>query len=120
MSNYLPFGNDTVTVLHRVSGESWTPCVVLGASWGQQSAYSITSGDAVHIETTVCRIPAGNIVPDPGDVIVLGTCTESAENDIELAKLLEKYRPQGAFRVQSVADNARPGMPLAHYAARGS
>ena len=88
MSNYLPFGNDTVTVLHRVSGESWTPCVVLGASWDQQSAYSITSGDAVHTETTVCRIPAGNIVPEPGDVIVLGTCTESAENDIELAKLL--------------------------------
>ena len=119
MSGYLPFGNDTVTVLHRISGESWTPCVVLGASWSRQSVRAISSGDAKLTETTTCRIPAGNLVPDPGDVIVLGTCTESAASDIELAKLLEKYRPQGAFRVQSVSDNARPGMPLAHYAAKG-
>ena len=53
-------------------------------------------------------------------MIVLGTCSESAADDIALTALLEKYRAQGAFRVQSVADNARPGMPLAHYAARGN
>lgn len=120
MSDYLPFGGDTVTVLHRVVGESWTPCVVLGASWQQRAVRAIANRDAELSDETTCRIPAGNVVPDPGDVIVLGTCSESAADDIALTALLEKYRPQGAFRVQSVADNARPGMPLAHYAARGS
>lgn len=119
MSNYLPFGNDTVTVLHRVSGESWMPCVVLGASWQQRAVRAIANRDAELSDETTCRIPAGNVVPDPGDVIVFGTCSESAESDIALSKLLARLRAQGAFRVQSVANNALPGTPLPHYCAKG-
>lgn len=115
----IPFGKYTVTVLHRISGDTWTPCVVQNASWSQRSVRVIADGDARMTMETTCRIPYGNVMPDAGDVIVFGTCADGAENDIALAKLLQRYRAQGAFRVQSVANNALPGTPLAHYCAKG-
>ena len=114
----IPFGTETVTLL-RKSGDTWRPVIIAGASWRQKTVRVLTDSAVRYTTETTCRIPISALRPDPGDVIVRGTCKDSAGTAIELVRLLEKYRPQGAFRVQSVADNAGEGIPLPHYAARG-
>lgn len=115
----IPFGTSLVTLLHSDDGKTWKPYRVTSASWSKRQARRIEEGASIVREETVCRIPAGGVIPSAGDVIILGECLESADGEIALARLLERYRKWGAFRVQSVADNARPRFPLPHYAARG-
>lgn len=114
----IPFGTETVTLLHK-SGNTWRPVAIAGASWRQKTVRILTDSAVRYTTETTCRIPISALRPDPGDVIVRGTCKDSAGTAIELVRLLEKYRPQGAFRVQSVTDNTGEGVPLPHYAARG-
>lgn len=114
----IPFGTETVTLLHK-SGNTWRPVAIAGASWRQKTVRVLTDSAVRYTTETTCRIPISALRPDPGDVIVRGTCKDSAGTAIELVRLLEKYRSQGAFRVQSVADNTGGGVPLPHYAARG-
>lgn len=114
----IPFANDTITLIH--SGDSgWTPLVISGCSFRRTRRRSLSGNASVLTDETVCRIPSGSAVPAVGDVIVLGRTDASAYSEIELVRLLEAHRPNGAFRVDSVSDNARPGMPIPHYAARG-
>lgn len=114
----IPFGGEIVTLLHK-SGDTWQPVTIAGASWRQKTVRVLTDSAVRYTTETTCRIPPNALRPDPGDVIVRGNCEDSADTAIELVRLLEKYRPQGAFRVQSVADNTGAGVPLPHYAARG-
>lgn len=114
----IPFGTETVTLLHK-SGDTWQPVAIAGASWRQKTVRILMDSAVRYTTETTCRIPTSAPRPDPGDVIVRGACKDSAGTAIELVRLLEKYRPQGAFRVQSVADNTGEGIPLPHYAARG-
>lgn len=115
----IPFAHDTVT-LYRKTEAGWTPAVISGCSYRRIRRRSIMDGTARITEETTCRIPAGNPKPEAGSVIVLGVCTETADSDIALVRLLESRQPHGAFRVQSVADNARAGYPVPHYAATGA
>ena len=114
----IPFGTETVTLLHK-SGNTWRPVAIAGTSWRQKTVRVLTDSAVRYTTETTCRIPISALRPDPGDVIVRGTCKDSAGTAIELVRLLEKYRSQGAFRVQSVVDNTGEGVPLPHYAARG-
>ena len=66
-----------------------------------------------------CRIPAGQTAPKPGDLLILGAVAVTVNSGADYQALIERYRgAEGAFVVASVADNARAGMPLPHYAAR--
>lgn len=114
----IPFANDTVTLIHK--GKSgWTATVISGCSYRRIRRRILSGNTAILTDETVCRIPAGGAVPAVGDVIVLGRTNAAAYSEIELVRLMEAHRESGAFRVESVADNARPGMPVPHYAARG-
>lgn len=114
----IPFANDTITLLHK-SGASYEPVIIHGCSYRRMSRRTMIDGAVSLASVTTCRIPAGNPMPAPGDVIVLGEMHEGVRGDIEFARLLESKRPKGAFRVQSVADHARPGVPVPHFAAVG-
>lgn len=114
----IPFANDTVTLIHK-SESGWTAEVISSCSFRRTRRRSISGNTATLTDETVCRIPFGSAVPAVGDVIVLGRADAAAYSEIELVRLLEANRPSGAFRVSSVSNNARPGMPIPHYAARG-
>lgn len=114
----IPFANDTVTLIHKIDG-GWTSAVLTGCSYRRVRRRSVTDGAVTITEETVCRIPAGGVMPAPGDGIILGEVSAAVGSEIELVRLLEAHRP-GAFRVQGVSDNARPGMPIPHYAATGA
>lgn len=113
----IPFGTETVTIVHRTGG-GWISTTVNGCSFRQTRARTLNGKAADHTLETVCRIPAGSIVPAVGDVILPGAHDAAAANEIELVRLLEAHRADGAFRVESVADNTRSA-PIPHYAARG-
>ena len=115
----IPFANDTVTLVYK-EGAQWSTAVIPGCSYRRIRRRMLMDSAVSQSEETVCRIPAGNPFPAPGDVILLGEHAPQVGSEIELSRLLEAFRPGGAFRVQSVADNARPGMPIPHYAARGA
>lgn len=114
----IPFAKDTVTLFHREDG-IWTRHVLAGCSYRKTARRTITDSVVTASNETTCRIPAPNTMPYPGDVIALGNVPDHPENEVAVVRLLEKQRATGAFRVQSVSDNARPGMPVPHYAARG-
>lgn len=114
----IPFANDTVTLIHK-GKSSWTATVISRCSYRRIRRRSLSGNTAILTDETVCRIPAGGAVPAVGDVIVLGRTNAAVYNEIELVRLLEAHRESGAFRVESVSDNARPGMPIPHYAVRG-
>ena len=115
----IPFGNETVTILHR-SGAGYARHVLTGCSWRSSKVRSMTGTAAEKSEDTVCRIPAGQTMPDVGDVLILGDVDAAAGSEIELVRLLDSLRRDGvrAIRVTQVRDNSR-GAPLPHYAATG-
>lgn len=115
----IPFATDTVTLYHNNAG-SWETSVIYGCSYRRVRRRGLSDGAVTITEETTCRIPAGNTMPAAGDVIVLGVCRDKVRGDVELVRLLEARRSGGAFRVRGVADNARPGMPVPHYAATGA
>lgn len=115
----IPFANDTITLISRQGG-SWACAVIPRCSYRRVRRRNLMDGAVTLSEETVCRIPAGSAFPVPGDVILLGEHAPEISSEIELVRLLEAFRPGGAFRVQSVSDNARQGMPIPHYAARGA
>lgn len=113
----IPFANDTVTLVHR-NASGWKSEVIHGCSFRRIRRRSVTGQTAVIENESVCRIPPGGIVPAAGDLILPGVHTASADSEIELVRLLEAHRADGAFRISSVSDNTR-GAPIPHYAARG-
>lgn len=115
----IPFANDTITLVYK-EGAQWSAAVIAGCSYRRVQRRALIDNAMTLSDETVCRIPAGNPFPAPGDVILLGAHDVSVQGEIELSRLLEAHRRTGAFRVQSVADNAREGMPIPHYAARGA
>ena len=114
----IPFANDTVTLYHK-EGNEWRAYAIQNCSYRRTRNRAVVDGAETITEETVCRIPSGSVKPAPGDVIALGWHAEAPTNAVGLVRLLESLRPDGAFRVRSVSDNARPGVPVPHYAARG-
>lgn len=117
---WLPFGNKTVTLLHKTDS-GYAQHILSGCSWTDTEAKS-ANGDAItHTIETTCRIPAPyQAIPKAGDLLILGNVNAAAKNEIELVQALETARENGyqAFRAQRVKDNSRSGV-LAHYAVMG-
>lgn len=115
----IPFGRESVTILHR-SESGYARSVLTGCSWRSAKVRSMIGMAAEKSEETVCRIPADQIMPEVGDVLILGDVKVSAASEIELVRLLDSLRRDGvrAIRVTQVRDNSR-GAPLPHYAATG-
>ena len=123
----IPFGNETVTLVRRtesvVNGKtqvSYSTALLTGCSWRRTTRIVRNDNALVTEESIVCRVPADQTKPSQGDLMILGTATVTVANGAQYQQLIELYRgADGAFVVASVADNARPGTPMPHYAARG-
>ena len=115
----IPYGCETVTLCHR-SGAGYARHVLHGCSWRQARVRSVNGLAVSYSDETTCRIPAGQQMPDAGDVLILGDVNVQASSEIELVRQLEALRDGGAaaFRVRTVRDNSR-GAPMPHYAATG-
>lgn len=116
----IPFGNETVTILHR-SGAGYVRGVLTNCSWRSAKVRSANGTAVAKSEDTTCRIPAGQIMPDVGDVLILGEVEAAAGSEIELVRLLDGMRRDGvrAIRVTQVRDNSRCA-PMPHYAVTGA
>ena len=116
----IPFGRETVTVLHRSDG-GYTPYVLAGCSWRSAKTRSVNGTMVDKSEDTTCRIPAGQTMPEAGDVLILGAYNLRADSEIALVRLLDSLRGDGvrAIRVTQVRDNSRCA-PMPHYAVTGA
>ena len=116
----IPFGRETVTVLHRFGG-GYAPYILRGCSWRSAKARSVYGTTVDKSDDTVCRIPAGQTMPDVGDVLILGAYNLRAESEIALVRLLDSLRGDGvhAIRVTHVRDNSQCA-PMPHYAVTGA
>ena len=130
----IPFGNETVTLIQRteavVNGKTrvtYSKATLTGCSWRRKrrlykSDNSRVNSDNAFLsdEEVTCRVPVGQSVPRAGDLMILGDVDVTVQSGADYQGLIERYRDSGgAFVVTSVADNARPGMPMPHYAAKG-
>lgn len=115
----IPFGRETVTLLHRSDG-GYAPYVLVGCSWRSTKTRSVYGTTVEKSDDTVCRIPAGQTMPEVGDMLILGTYNLRADSEIALVRLLDSLHRDGvrAIRVTQVRDNSR-GAPMPHYAATG-
>lgn len=115
----IPFGRESVTILHR-SEAGYARSVLTGCSWRSAKLRSMIGMAAEKSEGTLCRIPADQLMPDVGDVLILGDVDAAADSEIELVRLLDSLRRDGVrtIRVTQVRDNSR-GAPLPHYAVTG-
>lgn len=116
----IPFGRETVTVLHRFGG-GYVPYILRGCSWRSAKARSVNGTSVDKSEDTTCRIPSGQTMPDVGDVLILGAYNVKADGEIALVRLLDSLRGDGvhAIRVTQVRDNSRCA-PMPHYAVTGA
>lgn len=123
----IPFGNETVTLIKRVEKTvdgrtqvSYRRHVLSGCSWRRRTVWQRYDVETIAVEEITCRIPSGQTMPAAGDALFLGEISGTIADSKTLANAIEKYRATGACRIDSVADYTRPGMPMPHYAARGS
>ena len=131
----IPFGNETVTLVRRtenvVSGKTavtYSSVKLTGCSWRRKnriyrSDHSRVNSDNVVLsgEEITCRVPADQTRPRPGDLMILGDVAVTVQSGADYQRLIEQYSgADGAFVVTSVSDNARPGMFMPHYAAKGA
>lgn len=116
----IPFGIETVTVLHRFGG-GYVPYILRGCSWRSTKARSVYGTTVDKSDDTVCRIPAGQTMPEVGDVLILGAYNLRADSEIALVRLLDSLRGDGvhAIRVTQVRNNSRCA-PMPHYAVTGA
>lgn len=68
----------------------------------------------------VCRIPVDQICPTTGDLLILGKVQASADNEIDLIRLMQSVRAAGreTFRAQNVRKNTQIAK-IAHWRAEG-
>ena len=116
----IPFGCETVTILHR-SNAGYVRDVLTNCSWRSAKTRSANGTAVDKSEDTTCRIPAGQTMPDVGDVLILGAYNVKADGEIALVRLLDSLRGDGvhAIRVTQVRDNSRCA-PMPHYAVTGA
>ena len=92
----IPFGRETVTVLHR-SNAGYVRDVLTNCSWRSAKTRSANGTAVDKSEDTTCRIPAGQTMPDVGDVLILGEVDAAADSEIELVRLLDGMRRDGVL-----------------------
>lgn len=124
----IPFGHDTVTLVQRVetvtagrTAVSWAVQTLRDCSWRRTQRDMLGENGVLEMEGITCRIPADQPKPQPGDLLILGDVTVTISDAGDFQRLIEQYRGTGgAFIAASVADNARPGVPLPHWRATGA
>ena len=123
----IPFGNETVTLIRRVetagedgkTGISYTKHVITGCSWKKSTRWALIDTAKQLMVEIVCRVPAGQAVPAANDYLILGSVKEKISGTADIRAMRKKYK-DGMMEIAYVSDNARSGMPMAHYACRGS
>lgn len=119
----IPFGNETVTLIHKTSTEDmysrthieYVKILLTECSWIRTQKQH--KDDAVHVpsEVIICRIPPDQKAPHVGDMLILGNYTGSIANGQDFQRVIEGMKGNGgAFLVASVSDLNRPGFPLPH------
>lgn len=124
----IPFGNEDVTLVQRceyvVDGKTrvtYESVLLTGCSWRRSTRMNRSMETMEHQESVICRVPDGQARPQPGDLMILGNADVAVTSGADFNALVEQFRDSdGAFVVTSVNDNARPGMPMPHYCARGA
>lgn len=116
----IPFGTHTVTLLYKTD-DGYSKALLSGCSWKDKTEHTLSEGALIRAQTTVCRIPASETKPSPGDLLILGDVEAQADSAAEAVRLREALEKAGTpvFRVQTVKDNSRTGI-LPHYAAEGA
>ena len=115
----IPFGDNTVTLLHRADG-GYTPYILRGCSWRFSKIRSVNGTAVARSPEISCRIPAGQTMPDVGDVLILGAYDlDAVDGEITLVRLLNALMESGAqaMRATQIRDNS--GAPMPHYAVTG-
>lgn len=124
----IPFGHETVTLVRRRETKdqsnrtrvTYDTVLLTGCSWRRTTRIIRNDNAMITEESTVCRIPIDQTKPMTGDLLILGEADVTVTSGAAYQGLIEQYRDSdGAFVVASVKDNAREGMPLGHWAARG-
>lgn len=124
----IPLGNETVTLVRRTEGTdgngrtavTYSAVELTGCSWRRTTRVVRIDNAMTPEESLVCRSPANQAKPRIGDLMILGRADVVVTSGAQFQRLIEQYRgSDGAFVVESVKDNARPDMPMPHYAARG-
>lgn len=124
----IPFGDEVATLIRR--GETtdadgrhhavYTKHILVGCSW--RTKVQINRDDLVHkIGTSVLvRIPAGQMRPSVGDLLIRGLYTQAVTSSIEYDGIVKSICPNGdAFMVAGVTDNTSSASPIPHYKAYG-
>lgn len=121
----IPFGNETVTLIQRIENVAlgktvvtYKAVILTGCSWMRRTQAGMDNNAMIRAEYIKCRVPAGQTKPKPGDLMIAGEADVIVHSGADYQRLIEQYRDaEGAFVVESVSDNARPEMPMPHYAA---
>ena len=124
----IPFGNETVTLVQRtenvVNGKTqvtYSTTKLTGCSWRRTTRIVRNDNALISEESVVCRVPVGQTRPSAGDLMILGDVAVTVTSSFQYQQLIDQYKgADGAFVVTSVKDNARPEMPMPHWAARGA
>ena len=122
----IPFGNDTVTLIRRTQKETdgkryavYTRHMLHGCSWRRKISWRGFDTERTLVNEITCRIPANNPRPNAGDCLFLGEISDEITDSRSLNAAINAHRESGAFRITTVSDNTRPGMPLPHFSAFG-
>lgn len=124
----IPFGNDTVTLVRRTetlvnskTHATYSTAKLTGCSWRRTTRIVRNDNALIKEESVVCRVPVGQTRPSTGDLMILGDVAVTVTSSFQYQQLIDQYKgADGAFVVTSVKDNARPEMPMPHWAARGA
>lgn len=122
----IPLGNDIVTLIKRVetvaNGRTKTEYarfILHGCSWRRKTGWNQFDAEKHRNAEITCRIPADQMKPDAGDYLFLGEIEDEITDTRSLQAAMKAHAGTGVMEITSLNDNARPGMPLAHFAAWG-
>lgn len=123
----IPTGVYTVTLFRRseekVGGRTavtYERETLTGCTWRRRRSLTRAGETLLPVEEVICRVPAGQAEPKPGDLMILGDVEETVASSADFQRLKEQYADTGgAFVAASVRRNVLPGMPVPHWAVRG-
>ena len=123
----IPFWNATITLYKRMetteNGKTkvfYKRHVLNRCFWRRGATRYLNDMDAVRSEEIICRVPDGQIAPEIGDFMFKGSVELADGDSRSLVQAMKDRHETGAMKVSSVSVNVGIGMPIPHYAARGS
>ena len=98
---------DKTVTLVKCDGEAYTTTVIAGVSWFDKVQVKLESTGLAFANATKVRIPAAvipAILPEVGDILILGEVTTTLEKPADLA-------PYRHVKIMVVGDNRRGRLP---------